>query len=359
MVESGPFTRLDLHSGALGPGGRGWSNRDMMGRSTQLRARLLMPLAGIVLVAGCAGTQYQSPDPAPEKVAEVRAQVQATLPDSESLTLTEANALAMPVFNAIAGDAAMVCRTVSEADSCGVPGFEVVDLDLVTARAGYDLQNDPKISLTRGLIEYLADQPDELALVIGHEYGHLIAAHVGERKPLGDGGTGVFATALATLAAASVAVATDGQVRMDPRTSRAPAYSQEEIDAYLRDTADPEGNYDWFSGAEEIEADYIGTYLAVRSGYAPTGAVLIELGALKERDSLSAIEKEDRRLSFSYWDTHPYSAARAARIQETLEEIELVQSRGYARPLPPRLINEIQDNNEAFHSLEELVSPLP
>ncbi len=326
---------------------------------TAFSARGLKILLCALLMGGCAGTQYQSPDPTPEQVAEVRAQVEATLPDSEALTLAEANAVATPIFHAIASDAAMVCRTVSEADSCGVPGFEVVDLDLVTARAGYDLQNDPKISLTRGLIEYLADQPDELALVIGHEYGHLITAHVGERKPMGDGGNSVFGTALAALAAASVAVATDGQVRIDPRMNRSPTYSQAEIDAYLRDTADPEGNYDWFSGAEEIEADYIGTYLAVRSGYSPTGAVLIELGALKERDSLTSLEKEDRRLSFSYWDTHPYSAARAARIQETLEEIELVQSKGYARPLPPRLILEIQDNNEAFHSLEELVSPLP
>lgn len=320
----------------------------------------LFPVVLLMLgLSACAGTEYSSPAPSAEEVADVRAQVESTTPDHQTLTLAEANALATPVFHAIASDAAMVCRTISEADSCGVPGFEVVDLDLVTARAGYDLQNDPKISLTRGLIEYLADQPDELALVIGHEFGHLIAAHVGERKPLGDSGGSVFGSALAAIAAASVAVATDGQVRLDPRLNRSPTYSQEEIDEYMRDTADPEGNYDWFSGAEEIEADYIGTYLAVRSGYAPSGAALIELGALKERDSLSPLEKEDQRLTFSYWDTHPYSAARAARVSETLDEIDLVQSKGYARPLPPRLIIQIQDNNEAFHSLEELVSPLP
>ena len=87
--------------------------------------------------------------------------------------------------------------------------------------------------------------------------------------------------------------------------------------------------------------------------------MLIELGALSRRDTLSPLEKEDRRLSFAYWDTHPYSAARAARIRETLEEIEFVRSKGYARPLPPELILEIQDSNESFHTLEELVRPLP
>ena len=86
---------------------------------------------------------------------------------------------------------------------------------------------------------------------------------------------------------------------------------------------------------------------------------LIELGALSQRDNLSPLDKQDRRLSFAYWDTHPYRAARAARIRETLEEIEFVRSKGYARPLPPELILEIQDSNESFHTLEELVRPLP
>lgn len=314
-------------------------------------------LLGAALVAGCAGTEYHSPGASRADVAEIREVVSSTTPENRSLSLAEASALATPLFNEIATDAAMICRTVSEADSCSVPAFEVVDLDLVNARAGYDLQNEPKITLTRGLIEYLEDQPDELALVIGHEYGHLIAAHVGERRPPGEGGQSILTSALSALAAASIAVASDGQVLINP-TSRGPAYSRSEIDDYLRDTADPEGNYDWFSNAEEIEADYIGTYLAYRSGYAPRGEALIELGALSQRDALTATEKEDRRLSFSYWDTHPTSAPRAARIQETLTEIELVRSKGYARPLPPRLILEIQDNNEAFHSLEELVAPL-
>jgi Zn-dependent protease with chaperone function len=321
------------------------------------KRRALIALAGVLLV-GCAGTQYRSPGASPAEVAEVREQVQATTPTRRALSLAEANALASPIFQEISDDAAMICRTVSEADSCSVPGFEVVDLDLVNARAGYDLQNDPRITVTRGLVEYLADQPDELALVIGHEYGHLIAAHVGERQAPGAAGQGILGSALSALAAASIAVATEGQVMISPSTMSG-RYSQAEIDAYLRDTADPEGNYDWFSNAEEIEADYIGTYLARRSGYEPSGAAIIELGALSQRDVLTPIEKEDRRLSFAYWDTHPYSPARAARIQETLEEIELVRSKGYVRPLPPRLILEIQDNNEAFHSLEELVSPLP
>ncbi|HEY5647431.1 MAG TPA: M48 family metalloprotease [Pseudomonadales bacterium] len=332
--------------------------RELLRGRKDVRAAALPLLSGWLLLAGCAGTSYQPPAPSREAVEDVRTRVAATVPERAPLGIEAATVIATPIFRKIAEDAAMVCRTVAEADSCSVPGFQVLDLDLVNARAGYDLQNRPQVSVSRGLVEYLADQPDELALVIGHEYGHLIAAHVGEREPPASNGDGAVSAALAALAAASVAVATDSRVRISAgRSGHAP--SRAEIDQYLRDTADPDGSYDWFSRAEELEADYLGTYLAVRSGYAPTGAALMELGALGRQDSLTALEKEARQVSYAYWDTHPWSADRAARLRATLAEIELVLSKGYARPLPPRLILELQDDNGAFHSLEELAAPLP
>ena len=122
-----------------------------------------------LLLGGCAATEYHSPAPGREQVSDVRARIEATVPHRRPLALAEAEGLVRPIFDALSEDAAMICRTVSEADSCNVPAFEVVDLDQANARTGYDLQNRPKISLTRGLVEYLADQPDELALVIGFE----------------------------------------------------------------------------------------------------------------------------------------------------------------------------------------------
>jgi predicted Zn-dependent protease len=309
------------------------------------------------LFAGCATTSYTSPDPTAAEVAEIREQVESTTPDKATLSLTEAHDLAKPIFDAIVADAVKICRTVSEAETCVAPAFEVVDLDHVNARAGYDLQNDRKITLTRGLVEHFADQPGELALVIGHEYGHLITAHVTDDLPGENQGQSTMGAFLSVLAAASIAVATDGQIQYQP--SSVPNYSQAAIDEYLKNSADPLGAYDWFSKAEELEADYIGTYLATRSGYSPTGSVFIEIGALDQRDRVSPGEKEDLKIAFSYWDTHPYSPDRAARIQETLEEIELLKQAGYARPIPPALVEEVRDNNAAIHSLEELVAPLP
>jgi predicted Zn-dependent protease len=321
-----------------------------------MKLRLPSLLFIAAFCTGCTTTTYTSPTPTAAEVAEVRAQVESTNPDKANLSLSEATDLAKPVFAAISQDAARICRTVAEADTCVVPAFEVVDVDHVNARAGYDLQNDPKITLTRGLVEYFADEPDELALVIGHEYGHLISAHVDDDLPGENQGETAMGAFLSILAAASIAVATDGQVQYQP--SSVPSYSQKEIDEYLKNSADPLGAYTWFSRAEELEADYIGAYLATRSGYAPTGSAFIEIGALDLRDPVSPLEKQDMKVSFSYWDTHPYSPDRAARIQETLEEIDALKEMGYARPLPPELIEEIRDNNAAFHSLEELVAPL-
>jgi predicted Zn-dependent protease len=315
----------------------------------------VLAMLAAVFVAGCATTPYQSPTPSSAEVAAVREQVETAQPDKATLTLAEAVDIGKPIFNAIAEDAVRVCRTVAEADTCVAPSFEVVDADHVNAKAGYDLQNDPRITLTRGLVEHFADQPDELALVIGHEYGHLISAHVTDELPGEQQSQGTMGAFLAVLAAASIAVATDGQVTYSP--SSVPSMSQKEIDEYLKNGSDPLGAYDWFSRAEELEADYLGTYLAVRSGYEPTGEALIEIGALDLEDRVSPGEKEDLKISYSYWDTHPYSPDRAARIQETLEEIEQLKEMGYARPLPPALIEQIRDNNAAFHSLEELVAP--
>jgi len=309
----------------------------------------------VIFGGGCATTNYSSPAPAREEVEEVRAQVESARPDKQNLSLMEATEFATPIFRSISEDAARICRSVSEAETCVVPAFEVVDLDHVNARAGYDLQNDPKISLTRGLVEYFADQPDELALLIGHEYGHLITAHVDDELPNQNAGGGTMGAILSVLAAASVAVASEGRVQYQPSTG--PNYSQAEIDEYLKNSADPLGAYVWFSKSEELEADYIGTYLATRSGYSPTGSAYIEIGALDLLDEASALEKQDMKVSFSYWDTHPYSPDRAARIRETLEEIEILKEMGYARPIPPRLIEDIRNNNASIHSLEELVGP--
>ena len=145
-----------------------------------MKIRLLPVFLVAGISAGCATTNYQSPAPTRAEVAEAQAQIENLHPDRASLSLAEATDLATPVFEAIADDAARICRTVSEADSCLAPSFDIEDVEHVNAHAGFDREGRPMISLTRGLVEHLADRPDQLAMVIGHEYGHLITAHIEE-----------------------------------------------------------------------------------------------------------------------------------------------------------------------------------
>jgi Zn-dependent protease with chaperone function len=323
---------------------------------------VLVGLLVSLLGAGCAGPEYRSQAPDRTDVGEARRLTVSTEPGRQPLSLMAAAAIAEPVFAVIAEDAAKICRTVAAAHTCMAPAFEVVDDDHLNARAGYNPRHRPEISLTRGLVEQLHGQRDELALVIGHEFGHLIDAHVKKRPQVSSGQTdGALSPMVSAVGAAGVA-ASAGRDAQDLDYRRAAAgtgHSAAEIAEYLESTADPAGDYDWFSRAEEVEADYLGTYLAVRNGFRPTGSGLLEIGALQQRDELQPWEKEDRRLSFSYWDTHPMSPERVARIFETLQEIEALKSQGYARPLPPRLIEALRDNNAAFHSLEELVAAPP
>ena len=82
-----------------------------------------------------------------------------------------------------------------------IPGFEIVDDQRVNARATIDRDQGPSITLTRGLVEHFADQEAELALIIGHEYGHLIAAHIEEGERRAAFNSNVMSAALTVLAA--------------------------------------------------------------------------------------------------------------------------------------------------------------
>jgi len=304
-------------------------------------------LSWAVLSGGCAGGGLQSPAPTRAEIAEVKAQVSVEQPARRPLTLLEAQAVVKPIFATMAGDSARVCRTLARAESCDKPVFEVQDLDYVNSFASVNPAGQSSIALTRGLIEHFADQPDELALVIGHQYAHLITGQVSRSQASDNLAGDIINSTMSVLSAAGPAAGA---------SNSGAVYSQAEIDAYLQSDIHLEA-YDSFSRAEEREADYLGTYLAARSGFSPSGRALIEIGALKRADPLSLFDKLDMVVPFAFWDTHTYSADRAARIQETLDEIAWLRSKGYARPLPPTMILDLTDNNEAFHSLEELVIP--
>jgi len=314
--------------------------------------RALNILTAAALLSGCASTEFQSPAPSRGDVAEIKEQINAQRPDYQAMSQLEAQAAAIPVFNAMAADAGMLCRTLAEAQSCDEPYFQVDDSDLINATAEYEANGRPSITLTRGLVEHFADQPDELALVVGHQYAHLISGQIQPDNP----GDSLAADLLNSTMSILSAAGTSNQSGPYRRTGPATVYSRAEIDDYLNSDIHHEA-FASFTKAEEREADYLATYLAARNGYVPSSSVLIEIGALKLRDPLSLYDKLDQEVPFSYWDTHTYSPDRAARVDATLEEIEWLKSKGYLRPIPPKLIVQMTDNNDTIHSLEDLVYP--
>src|SRR5262249_42739442 len=115
--------------------------------------------------------------------------------------------------------------------------FTVLDTPMVNAFAlpgGY-------VYVTRGLIA-LADNEAELAGVLGHEIGHVVARHQAQRYSQ---------SVLAGLGAAILGVATGSSVVGDVAGTGAQAY----IQSYSRD--------------QEFEADMLGVRYMARAGYDP------------------------------------------------------------------------------------------
>ena len=321
----------------------------------KLTARPFFDVFAMALIlTGCAGTEYSSAPAKRADLTDVKAEISATQPAAQQLGAIAARDQATEIFAALSIDAGMLCRTLSEAASCDTPYFEVEDSNQLNAASRYEADGRPSITLTRALVELLADEPDALAWMIAHQYGHLITGQVSPAAPGDSLAEDLLNSTMSVLAAAGTASSS----RSGPYGSvhRGPAYSRSEIDDYLN--SDIHGDaYDSYSKAEEREADYLATYLAVRNGFVPDGSALVELGALQQRDPRSLYDKLDQQVPFEYWDTHTYSADRVVRVRNTLSEIDWLKSKGYVRPIPPKLINELNESNQSLHSLEDLVYP--
>jgi predicted Zn-dependent protease len=138
--------------------------------------------------------------------------------------------------------------------------------------------------LTRGLIA-LANDESELAAVIGHEMGHVIARHAELRAEL------------MRNAELSDRVFTD--VVSDPRAG-ALALAKSKLELAN------------FSQAQELQADAIGIRLAATAGFDPYGAVRF-LASLERNAKLSRQEAGDAGPAPDFLASHPATPERIAR----------------------------------------------
>lgn len=161
--------------------------------------------------------------------------------------------------------------------------FTVLDNDLINAFAapgGY-------IFVTRGLLEAVNDE-SELAMVIGHEIGHVAALHGVQmiQKEMGQNAL----TILGTIGAA-IAVGPEAMLMV---ANSANLFSSLYMLGYSRD--------------RELEADNLGLQYMLRAGYDPQGS-------LRFLKTLAALDSKEAKGWDLYFRTHPSTEQRIHIIE--------------------------------------------
>jgi predicted Zn-dependent protease len=159
--------------------------------------------------------------------------------------------------------------------------FTVLDSDAVNAFT----TGDDEIYVTRGLLAIVANEA-ELAAVLGHEAGHIVADHATQRSQ---------AVAEANANAMLAAILSG-----DPESGRALiGFGQQQLAS--------------FSQHQELEADEIAIALLRRAGYAPL-ALAQFLETLGDQAALSArMEGREPQERLNILSTHPVTALRVER----------------------------------------------
>jgi len=145
------------------------------------------------------------------------------------------------------------------------------------------------VGVYEGMFNVTGDDPDKLAVVMGHEIAHVVARHGNERvsQQLG-----------LTALGAALGVATGD---MDSGTQRAilTAYG---VGAGLGTLA--------YSRSHESEADYIGLLYMARAGYDPRAAIPF----------WDAMARQSQGQPPEFLSTHPSHETRTGRLQEAMPE---------------------------------------
>jgi predicted Zn-dependent protease len=209
--------------------------------------RLLAAFALIVLAAGCytnpvTGRQYAVLVPAGQEVA-MGEQAFAEVKQQEKVSTN-------PILNTRVN---RVGQRIAEAIGNDLPGaqwefvvFESKELNAFALPGG-------KVGVYTGLLE-LAESDSELAIVMGHEIGHVVARHGGKRMTEG------IATAALGIAGAELVGAKYGE---DKRDAFLLAYGGISTLGFVLP----------HSRADETEADQMGLLYAAKAGYDPGAAI--------------------------------------------------------------------------------------
>ncbi len=256
-------------------------------------------LAGAVLLAGC-GTTYVLPEI--DGASASRAQSMFAEAQQVARPAPKSRNAALQRYRRVVARVGPVGEALCLRETAGLSGFDChVDIGIDTEmneRNAYFTYGDharkrnPMIRVTLPMIHDVQND-HELAFILGHEYGHLIARHAQKKEQQAVAG----ALILGILSAAAAA----DNPYADPNM----VSDNVELGYALGHQA--------FSQDYELESDTLGTLIARSAGYDPViGACYFARG--------EAAHVQDQRLSF--WGTHPPDEQRLATVIAVDRQIE-------------------------------------
>lgn len=267
-----------------------------------LRSRAALLVTGLAL-SGC-GTTYALPETSGEAdatAAKLFADARAE-PARTKTTVSAAEARFARVAGRVGPTARKLCEAELDADKakdCAVR----IEIDRKMAeRNAYFTYVDQKPTI-RFSVPLLQDtqNDDEVAFVMGHEYGHLIGQHI--QKQQQQAVTGALIMGVLTAAASANAASSGAYYNHN-------AVSQNmELGAAVGGRA--------YSQTYELESDMLGARIASSAGYDP-----VKGAKFFARDE--AARSETGKLSF--WGTHPADKDRLAVVIATQGQIDAKQA---------------------------------
>jgi len=249
-------------------------------------------LSGLFLALAACGTEYALPVPGDAATRTANAAIvrERESPDRVPLDDFAATERFQKVAARIAPAARSICMQempAARAEDCAV-GFGI-DREMTEPNAYFTY--DGRRPVIRASLPLLreAESDDEIAFILGHEYGHLIGRHVQKKQ-----GQALAGAAIVGVLAAA-ATAADGR-EIDPG-----------VLSQTMALGAAVGGHAW-SQSYELESDVIGTHIARAAGYDPVkGARFFARNAARQGAS--------GRLTI--WGTHPADPKRMATVIET------------------------------------------
>lgn len=276
-----------------------------------IRPRAVLAPLALLFALGACGTTFSVPEASETSLTSARAMfAEERNPSTARSGQQLSPRLAVQQYLEVAARVEPVAEQFCRQQTADRPGFNCdvrleIDGDDPDRNAYQTYKNgEPVIAITIPLIAD-ARNPDELAFVMGHEFGHHIGQHIEKGQQQAMAG----ALILGALTAYGQAQATAANPYRSTWGDQQQMESAMGVGAAVGNAA--------FSQTYELESDVIGTYIAKAAGYDPV------LGARYFARPESPQTPDGAR---SFWGTHPPDEARLATVIETVGRIEAARA---------------------------------